>query len=175
MRSLRLAALAISLLTLTHVYAQVGNDMEDETKFYAQTKQVNQFFRRFNGEENEKGDRYYPDDRKYRDAKLRKKYIAMLFDGGNASFSNDLKVQFAKDVLDKDKPGFLDFHAPGWMAEVLTVFTVAGKDQHVTLFMALEPDHLGYKWVISKVYSDIFSTYYKRDTTRIGQFLHPMS
>jgi hypothetical protein len=175
MRSLRYFVFATLLFALTHVDAQVSNDMEDETKFYAQTKQVNQFFRRFNGEENEKGDRYYPDDKKYRDAKLRKKYIAMLFDGGNASFSNDLKVQFAKDVLDKDKPGFIDFHAPGWMAEVQTVFSVAGKDQHVTLFMQLEPDHLGYKWVIGKVYSDIFSIYFKRDTTKIGQFLHPLS
>src|SRR5690242_17567455 len=107
MTLLRIVGFVLSLFTLTHVYAQVGNDMEDETKFYAQTKQVNQFFRRFNGEENEKGDRYYPDDKKYRDTKLRKKYIGMLFDGGNASFSSDLKVQFAKDVLDKDKPGFL--------------------------------------------------------------------
>jgi hypothetical protein len=147
----------------------------DETKFYAQTKQVNQFFRRFNGEENEKGDRYNPDDRQYRNVKLRKKYIAMLFDGANASFSNDLKTQFAKDVLDKDKPGLLDFHAPGWTAELQTVFTVAGKDQPVTMFMELEPDHLGYKWVISSVYSEIFATYFKRDTTKVGQFLHPMS
>jgi len=151
------------------------DDMDDETKFYAQTKQVNQFFRRFNGEENEKGDRYYPDDKQYRNNKLRKKYLGMLFDGSNASFSNDLKVQFAKDVLDKSEPGVLDFHAPGWTAEVQTVFTVAGKDQPVTLYMELEPDHLGYKWVISNVYSDIFATYFKRDTTKIGQFLHPMS
>jgi hypothetical protein len=175
MRSLRLLVLAISLLASLHAYAQVGNDMDDESKLYAQTKQVNQFFRRFNGEENEKGDRYYPGDKKYQDPKLRKKYLAMLFDGGNTSFSNDLKIQFAKDVLDKDKPGILDFHAPGWVAEVRTIFTVNGKDQSVSLYMALEPDHLGYKWVISKVYSDIFSTYFKRDTTKIGQFLHPMS
>jgi len=175
MRSLRLIALSVLLFAFSSSYAQLGNDMDDESKLYAQTKQVNQFFRRFNGEENEKGDRYYPTDRQYRNVKLRRKYLAMLFDGGNASFSNDLKGQFGKDVLDKDKPGVLDFHAPGWLAEVQTVFTVAGKDQPVTLFMELEPDHLGYKWVISKVYSDIFSTYFKRDTTKIGQFLHPMS
>jgi hypothetical protein len=175
MRLLRSVFLPILVLAAGHVYGQVTNDMDDESKLYAQTKQVNQFFRRFNGEENEKGDRYSPDDKQYRNARLRKKYLAMLFDGGNATFSNDLKVDFAKDVLDKDKPGFLDFHAPGWMAEVQTVFTVNGKDQPVTLFMQLEPDHLGYKWVISKVYSDIFSTYYKRDSTKIGQFLHPMS
>lgn len=175
MRSLRFNVLLVLLLVNFHVVAQIGDDMEDESKLYSQTKQVNQFFRRFNGEESEKGDRYYPDDRQYRNVKLRKKYIAMLFDGGNASFSNDLKVQFAKDVLDKDKPGVLDFHAAGWMAEVQTVFSVAGKDQPVTLFMQIEPDHLGYKWVIEKVYSDAFSSYFKRDTTKVGQFLHPMS
>lgn len=163
------------VLALSPAFGQLADDMEDETRFYAQTKQVNQFFRRFNGEENEKGDRYYPDDRQYRNTKLRKKYIAMLFDGGNASFSNDLKAEFAKDVIDKDKPGILDFHAPGLTAELHTIFTVAGKDQPVTMFMELEPDHLGYKWVISNVYSDVFATYFKRDTTRIGQFLHPMS
>jgi hypothetical protein len=169
-----MAALLL-VLALSPAFGQLANDMDDETKFYAQTKQVNQFFRRFNGEENEKGDRYYPDDKQYRNNKLRKKYIGMLFDAGNASFSNDLKVQFAKDVLDKDKPGILDFHAPGWAAEIQTVFTVNGKDQNVTMFMELEPDHLGYKWVISSIYSEIFATYFKRDTTKVGQFLHPMS
>src|ERR1044071_8210133 len=135
MRSLRLIVLATSLLAFSHVYAQIGNDMDDESKLYAQTKQVNQFFRRFNGEENEKGDRYYAGDRQYRNVKLRKKYLGMLFDESNRGFSNDLKVQFAKDVLDKGEPGVLDFHGAGWTAEVQTTFTVLGKDQPITLFM----------------------------------------
>jgi hypothetical protein len=175
MRSLRLAFFAALLFSFSHAVAQLGDEMDDETKLYAQTKQVNQFFRRFNGEENEKGDRYNPGDRQYRNVKLRKKYLAMLFDEGNKGFSNDLKVQFAKDVLDKGEPGVLDFHALGWMAEVQTTFTVAGKDQPITLFMQIEPDHLGHKWVISKVYSEVFATYFKRDSTKVGQFIHPMS
>lgn len=175
MRFLKFIFLSFLLVTFFHVNAQIGNDMEDETKLYAQTKQVNQFFHRFNGEESEKGDRYYPKDKQYRNVKLRKKYMSMLFDGGNASFSNDLKVQFAKDVLDKTTPAVLDFHGPGWFAEVQTTFTSAGKDVPVTLYMQLEPDHLGYKWVINKVYSDMFAPYFKRDTLKIGQFLHPMS
>src|SRR5690242_16309161 len=85
-------------------------DKEDESKLYAETKQVNQFFRRFNGEEDEKGERYYPKDKQYRSEKLRKKYIGMLFDAGNAGINGDLKVQFAKDVLEKTKPVILDFH-----------------------------------------------------------------
>lgn len=175
MRSLRSLLLFALLFAFFHVEAQLGDDMDDESKFYAQTKQVNQFFRRFNGEENEKGDRYNPGDRLYRNVKLRKKYLAMLFDEGNRGFSNDLKVQFARDVLDKGEPGVLDFHGAGWMAEVETTFSVLGKDQPVTLFMQIEPDHLGYKWVISKVYSDVFATYFKRDSTKVGQFIHPMS
>jgi hypothetical protein len=171
----RLAFFAALLFASIHAEAQLANDMDDESKLYAQTKQVNQFFRRFNGEESEKGDRYYPGDRQYRNVRLRKKYLTMLFDEGNRSFSNDLKVQFAKDVLDKGEPGVLDFHGLGWVAEVQTTFTVLGKDQPVTLFMQLEPDHLGYKWTINKVYSDGFSVYFKRDTTKVGQFLHPMS
>lgn len=150
-------------------------DKEDESKLYAQTKQVNQFFRRFNGEEDEKGERYYPKDRLYQNVKLRKKYIGILFDGDNRGISNDLKVQFAKDVLDKTEPVILDFHGSNWFAEINTTFTMNGKNEGVTLFMQLENDHLGSKWVISKVHADLFDPYFKRDTTKVGKFLHPMS
>src|ERR1044072_223285 len=98
--------------------AQLVEEKDDESKLYAETKQVNQFFRRFNGEEDEKGERYYPKDKQYRSEKLRKKYIGMLFDAGNAGINGDLKVQFAKDVLEKTKPVILDFHGGSWFAEV---------------------------------------------------------
>lgn len=171
----RLLAFSLVAFAALRVNAQLADDMSDETRLYAQTKQVNQFFHRFNGEENEKGDRYYPGDKQYRNNKLRKKYLAILFDQGNPSFSNELKVQFAKDVLEKSPAVVLDFHAAGWFAEVKSTFAANGKDQDVTLFMQLEPDHLGYKWVIQKVYSDAFAANFKRDTTKVGQFLHPMS
>ena len=104
-------------------------DKEDESRLYAETKQVNQFFRRFNGEEDEKGERYYPKDRLYRSEKLRKKYIGILFDASNKSISSDLKVQFAKDVLDKASPVILDFHGSNWFSEVHTTFTMNGKPE----------------------------------------------
>ncbi|HYG20192.1 MAG TPA: hypothetical protein VD816_14740 [Ohtaekwangia sp.] len=171
----------ISLLVLTgilsfdHLQAQVVDDMSDESKLYAETKQVNQFFRRFNGEEDEKGERYYPKDKLYRSEKLRKKYIGILFDAGNTGISNDLKVEFAKDVLDKSEPSILDFHGGNWFAEVHTTFTMNNKNQAVVLFMQLEKDHLGSKWVIDRVYADMFEPYFRRDTTKVGRFLHPLS
>ena len=163
-------------MLLTHpLFGQIGNDMDDESKLYAQSKQVNQFFRRFNGEESEKGDRYYPRDKQYRSTKLRKKYLGTLFDDSNTGIKSDLKVEFAKYVLDKNEQSVLDFHSPNWFSEVQTLFTMNGIEKPVTLYMELEKDHLGYKWVISHVQADLFASYFQRDTTRVGRFIHPMS
>src|SRR5688572_32388129 len=123
------------LAFLSHsLQAQLVDEMDDESKLYAENKQVNQFFRRFNGEEDEKGERYYPRDKQYRSEKLRKKYIGILFDDNNAGIKSDLKVQFAKDVLEKTKPVILDFHGGGWFSEVHTTFAMNGKDEPITLF-----------------------------------------
>lgn len=147
----------------------------DESKLYAQTKQVNQFFRRFNGEEDEKGERYYPSDRQYRNVRLRKKYLSILFDASNAGISSTLKTQFATDVLDRQDPEVLDFHKDDWFAEVHTEFTMGSRTVPITLFMELEKDHLGSKWVIFKAWSSIFDSYFARDTSKVNPFLHPLS
>ena len=53
--------------------------LKDDGKFSASTKQVNQFFRRFNAEESKDGyKRYYPDDKEYRNIELRKNFINIL-------------------------------------------------------------------------------------------------
>jgi hypothetical protein len=172
MRFLRILVLPIILLS-SHAQAQLVDDMDDESRLYAENKQVNQFFRRFNGEEDEKGERYYPKDRQYRNEKLRKKYIGILFDQSNAGLSADLKTQFAKEVL--DKPVILNFHGGNWFSEVHTLFTMNGKDVPVTLFMELEKHKLGTRWVITRVYADQFKPSFQRDTTKTGKFLHPLS
>jgi hypothetical protein len=167
--------LLLVMTVSSHSYAQLVTDLDDESKLYAQTKQVNQFFRRFNGEEDEKGNRYYSYDKQYRNTKLRKKYLGMLFDETNQGISLTLKTEFTRTLFEGKDTHFLDFHGPEWFAEVQTIFTLNGKENPFTLFMELEQNHLGYKWVIAKVYADIFAAYYKRDTSRIGKFLHPLS
>jgi len=162
------------LLSLS-LQAQLVDEMEDESKLYAENKQVNQFFRRFNGEEDEKGERYYPKDRLYRSEKLRKKYIGILFDASNAGITPELKVEFTKDVINKEKPAILNFHGGNWFSEVHTLFLMNGKEVPITLFMELEKHHQGTRWVISKVYADIFRPYFERDTVKVGKFLHPLS
>ena len=166
---------SIFFFSSIYLQAQLVGEMDDESKLYAQTKLVNQFFRRFNGEEDEKGERYYPNDKGYQSIKLRKKYIGILFDESNKGISSDLKAQFGKTVLDKTKPAFLDFHGGNWFAEVHTTFAMNGKDQPVILFMELENAQLGSKWVINKIHSDLFASSFVRDTTKVGRFIHPMS
>lgn len=173
MKAIYLLTLLI-LLTIP-LHAQLIGEMEDESKLYAESKQVNQFFRRFNGEEDEKGNRYYPRDKQYRTVKLRKKYIGILFDESNKGMNSSLKTDFAKQVLDKNESSILDFHGNNWFSEVQATFTMNGKEQPITLFMELEKNHLGYKWVIRKVHADMFTYYFARDTSKIGRFLHPLS
>src|SRR5258708_32703510 len=87
--------------------AQLVGELEDESRLYAESKQVNQFFRRFNGEEDEKGNRYYPGDKHYRSVKLRKKYLSILFDESNSGLSRSIKREFAENILDKSEGSIL--------------------------------------------------------------------
>ena len=149
----------------------------DESVFYAQTKQVNQFFRRFNGEEDVKGNRVYNGDSSVRDPKLRKKYIPMLFDNTSTAISSDMKDLFINQVLNKKNPFYLNFHGNSWFAEVNATFTYNKTKINIILYLKLERQNLGYKWVFSNIYSDEFTKYFKHvgDTTNNKLFIHPLS
>ena len=158
--------------------AQTYNSLPvDESVFYAQTKQVNQFFRRFNGEEDVKGNKIYSGDSTVRDPKLRKKYIPILFDNNNSGISRDMKELFINQVLNKKSPAYLNFHGNNWFAEVSATFTYNKVKANVILYLKLVEQNQGYKWIFSNVYFDEFTKYFKHlgDTTNIKLFLHPLS
>lgn len=165
------------LITAQFCMAQSFNSLlGDESILYAQTKQMNQFFRRFNAEESTRGDRYYPGDKLYRDSDLRRRYLNILFDNKNGSITDPLKDAFIADVMDKSKPAYLDFHGGQWFAEVTTRFTYLGKEENVTLFLKLEQEIMGYKWVISNVFFQKFHEMFNNQSSGDDQhFLHPMS
>ncbi|MFH1937423.1 MAG: hypothetical protein ABIK52_07670, partial [Bacteroidota bacterium] len=77
---------------------QIRTFQGDESILYAQTKQINQFFRRFNGEEDVTGKRLYSTDGDFRDAKLRKKYLNILFDLSSPLISVDTREIFLLEV-----------------------------------------------------------------------------
>jgi hypothetical protein len=165
----------LMVLAFTFGNTQVLDEyLRDEVYFYSATKQVNQFFRRFNGEEDDRGHRYAPTDRQYRHPDIRRGYLNMLFDNETAGYSNDLKKTFIRDV-NSSRPEFLNFHGQNWFAEVHATFIFNGKEQNAVLFLNLEKDGLGSKWVFDQVYFEPFVKMFDVDTTRKNLFLHPMS
>ncbi|MCK9219637.1 MAG: hypothetical protein PHF97_04515 [Bacteroidales bacterium] len=169
------------LFLVLPVFAQsqgsIGSWNGDETVFYAQTKQMNQFFQRFNGEETIQGKQLYPGDPNYRDPKARKKYLNMLFDLSNPAISNDTKFVFIDETLNKKNPVFLDFHSNGWFAEVAASFLYKKEKVNLILYLRLERQNGGYKWMFSNVYFDRFESWFTNvnDTVNVKYFIHPMS
>ena len=153
----------------------IGEYLGGEDVLYAETKQVNQFFRRFNGEEDIEGKRYYPKDKYYRDPKLRKKYLEILFDNENKDISKALKEEFISHVNGPSNPVFLNFHGGNWFAEVQATFIFKGKEQKATIFLRLQEEKVGSKWIFTKTYFRPFAKVFASDTTGGKEFLHPLS
>lgn len=155
---------------------QIGTYLGDETAFYAATKQMSQFFRRFNNEEDKNGKLYMSTDKLYREAEQRKKYINLLFNNENQAMPPNLKNEFIQAVTPKDKGQFLDFQGGRWFSEVKANFSYNGKAEIVTLFLELQKEGLGTKWVLNNVFFPPFNSLFLADTTQASRkFLHPQS
>jgi len=146
---------------------------DGESVLNARTKQVGQFFGRFNAEENERGEELDTDDSQYHSKKLRKEFLKYLFNNRNTSIDSDTKADFIKYILKQKK--FLDYYASGWFSEVKTQFVYRGKQVEVSLFLKLQQAGQGYKWVLNKVYFSGFEAMYYNDTSGEAKFLHPLS
>lgn len=174
-----LIPLTVILIFSFHVSVSQGlltDDMKDkEQQLIASTKQINQFFRRFNGEENEDGKRYFEGDKRYRDGSLRRKYMPLLFDIESSQIESKPVEAFVKKITNKKTPHFLDFHNDDWFAEVLTEFDFNGEKIYGTLFMKLQQQGLGYEWVIEDVLFNDLARTFDKDTTATKKFMHPMS
>ncbi len=165
----------LQLFTLIAAAQEIGQYLGDERFMYAETKQINQFFRRFNAEENLDGKRIYEGDPNYRNKDFRVSYINMLFDKENKNIPEDLKTDFVMEVTHQKSASFLDYYGGRWFAEVDTKFTYQGQSRTVVLFLELEKENLGIKWVINNVYFYPFTKIFYTDSSAMANFLHPMS
>jgi hypothetical protein len=165
----------LQLVCLVASAQEIGNYLGDERFMYAETKQINQFFRRFNSEENLEGKRLYDGDEHYRDREFRANYIQMLFDQENGEISESTKQQFIEEVTNTRDPAFLDYYGGRWFAEVDTKFNYRGQSRTVVLFLELEKENMGIKWVINNVYFYPFTEIFYADSSAMTKFLHPMS
>jgi len=166
-------------LAASTVQAQWMSDyLGDEYVLYAETKQVNQFFRRFNAEELPDGRRLYPGDSLYRQRVLRKEYLGMIFDKESPDITDSLKKAFIQEMLGQKEDYQLEFLGGDWFAEVLTTFTYKGKEERVLLFLSLEEAGLGSNWVFSGIYFEPFWSVFESDSALpppSPPFIHPLS
>lgn len=180
---LELGGLVVLLcLIQSAVYSQyidnIDNYVEDESVLYAHTKQVNQFFRRFNGEEDRYGERLPVNDANYQKPEFRRNYINLLFDQYNPNIDLQLKEKFIAECTRKKKQRFLDFHGGEWYAEVKTKFKYKGREQELILILKLQEEQIGSKWVITNVVFEPFlNQFIKVDelAEEDRKFIHPLS
>ncbi len=150
--------------------------IKDDGRFAASTKQVNQFFRRFNAEESVDGTvRLYPGDPNYHNVQLRQGFIQILFDNQTSSINHELKTEFINSVLSPVYPQYINFHQEGWIAEVEAEFTFKGKRESTTLILKLQPERMGYEWVIDAVIFPPFKNLFNKPVGEKKDFLHPLS
>lgn len=165
------------LMTFGSTYAQsLDTYLGDEAVLYAETKQVNQFLRRFNGEEDIKGKRLSVKDSLYRNPRWRIDWLHQLYDHKHPDLREGQMEEFIRSVV-LDTPRFLDFHGGNWFAEVHTTFRYQRRSHPVTLFLTLEKASVGSKWVFSNVYFEPFTDLFSHeiDSAAYPAFIHPMS
>jgi hypothetical protein len=175
MKVIAIFAICFSLSIGVSRAQEISEYLGHEKFMYAATKQISQFFRRFNSEEDITGKRIFDGNSNYHNTENRKKYINMLFDNSNINITDALKSDFIKDVTEKRSPQLLDFYGGKWFAEVNAKFYYQGNLRTVILFMELEKENLGTKWVIKEVYFYPFTELFYNDSSARSKFLHPMS
>lgn len=168
--------LALYFKADAQVVGNLGDVQVDEREFYTMTKQMGQFIHRFNYEEDQYGNRLYPNDKDYRSAAKRKDALALLFDLDNPRTSGTLRDYFIED-LTKNNNQFMEFLGGEWYSEISAKFKWKGQLVDISLIMTLEKDGLGSKWVISNVFFSEFQKYFPQGelAEREKHFLHPMS
>ena len=167
--------LALCFKVDAQVIGNLGDVQVDEREFYTMTKQMGQFIHRFNYEEDQYGNRLYPNDKDYRSAAKRKDAIALLFDLENPRTSGTLRDYFIEDLTKNNQ--FMEFLGGDWYSEISAKFKWKGQIVDISLIMALEKDGLGSKWVITNVFFSEFQKYFPQGelAEREKHFLHPMS
>ncbi|MBS4060143.1 MAG: hypothetical protein KG029_07085 [Bacteroidetes bacterium] len=155
----------------------VGAFMVDETELYAMTKQMSQFFSRFNNEEDQFGKKYHYNSSEYRNNEKRKQLLPLLFDKENLRTSSALKDFFIDDLTTPKATNFMEFLGGRWYSEVSATFEFQGKTVNIIMILMIEKERLGSKWVLTNVYFPTFNRMFPAGeiAEREKHFLHPMS
>lgn len=172
-----LLAMLCGSLALIAQNGSMNGFTDDETVLYTMNKQVGQFVKRFNMEEDQYGKTLPVSDKRYHNKALREKLLPGMFDTYNPRTSGKLKQYFMDDVTNEDSAVFLNFLDENWYAEVSTTFIADGAEVNIILYLSLEKENLGSKWIISNVWYSYFPSLFPTidSTEQAKYFLHPMS
>ena len=130
--------LALTIAFVWPVAGQtIGDFKMDETELYAMTKQMGQFMRRFNYEEDQFGNQLNPKYPNYRSNKMRRTSLPILFDQEKYGTQTELQRYFIEDVTKGDST-YMTFLGGRWYSEVSCTFKYYGNEVKVMLFMAIE-------------------------------------
>ena len=154
----------------------IGDVQFDEANLYAMTKQMGQFIRRFNYEEDQFGYKINPKDPSYHNTEKRRQSIAILFDQQTYGNQPDLQKFFIEDVTGNDST-FMTFLGGRWYSEVSASFKYKGRPVNVIMILGIEKEGLGSKWVLNNIYFSEFNKLFPTGeiTEKEKHFLHPMS
>ncbi len=172
-----LLVLVLLFLDLAPVKAQSLGDIQfDEANLYAMTKQMGQFIRRFNYEEDQFGYKINPKDPSYHNRAKRQQSLAILFDQQTYGSQPDLQKFFIEDVTTGDST-FMTFLGGRWYSEVSATFKYKGKEANVIMILGIEQEGLGSKWVLNNIYFSEFNKLFPTGemAEKEKHFLHPMS
>lgn len=141
-------------LVLNACYVQGQITFSKSQRFVFQVKQVDEFIERFNGEKNTVLQEFL---RKYHAGEKMERYelISTLFNHEDSTWDLDLVKEFLADILDPERPKYLDYYDRDWYAELECEVEYQGVSQTLHLFLELEsnPD-LATEWVIRGIKAD---------------------
>ena len=168
--------LVLSLGIIPARAQSIGDVQFDEAHLYAMTKQMGQFIRRFNYEEDQFGKQINPASPLYHNQQKRQQSMAILFDQATYGNQPDLQRFFIEDVTGNDST-FMTFLGGRWYSEVSSTFRYRGRDVSIIMILGVEQEGLGSKWVLNNIYFSEFNKLFPKGeiTEREKHFLHPMS
>lgn len=173
----QIVLLALAIAFVWPVMGQtIGDFKMDETELYAMTKQMGQFMRRFNYEEDQFGYKLNPKDPKYHSNEMRRQSLPILFDQEKYGKQTDLQRYFIEDVTKGDST-YMTFLGGRWYSEVSATFKYYGQNVNILLILAVEQEGLGSKWVFTNIYFPDFNKMFPTGemAEKEKHFLHPMS
>lgn len=172
-----IAVLTSPVVQLAAQSRSLGSFVVDETEFYAMTKQMSQFFGRFNYEEDQFGKKIHAASTNFRNNQKRKQSLPLLFDRENLRTTSALKDFFIDDLTAANDSTFLEFLGGRWYAEVSATFEWNAKPVTVVMVLTIEKEGYGSKWVLTNIYLPAFNKLFPvgEISEREKHFLHPMS